>query len=266
MTAYLAIFKLRFALQLQYRAAALASFITNLFFGLIRVMVYQAFYASTLQSQPLTLEQTVTYTWLTQVTFRMQPWNMDTEMLNLVRSGNIAYDLCRPLSLYFSWYFRLLALRLVPALLTGVPILIIVLLLPGHFRAALPASAAAGIAWIAATLMALLLGCAFSNLITISALWTLAGDGMQRILPALMMIFSGSIVPLAFFPDALQTVLRILPFSGLMDTPFRLYTGAVPADRIPGLLGLQLLWTCVLILVGIKLLEAGTKHLVVQGG
>jgi ABC-2 type transport system permease protein len=266
MKAYLAIFKLRFALQLQYRAAAAASFITNFFFGLIRVMVFQAFYASTLQAQPITLEQTVTYTWLTQVTFRMQPWNMDTEMLNLVRSGSIAYDLCRPLSLYFSWYFRLLALRLVPTLLTGIPIFIIVLLLPGHFRAALPASAAAGIAWIAATLLSLLLGCAFSNLITISVLWTVAGDGMQRILPALMMIFSGSIVPLAFFPDTVQLALRILPFSGLMDTPFRLYTGAVPSDRILGMLGLQLLWTCIFILAGIKLLEAGTKRVVIQGG
>jgi ABC-2 type transport system permease protein len=266
MTAYLSIFKLRFALQLQYRAAALASFITNFFFGLIRVMVFQAFYASTLQAQPLTLEQTVTYAWLIQVAFRMQPWNMDTEMLDLVRSGSIAYDLCRPLNLYFSWYFRLLALRLVPALLTGVPIFCIVLWLPGHFRAMPPASAAAGIAWIAAMLMSLLLSCAFSNLIAISALWTTAGDGMQRVLPALMMLFSGCIIPLAFFPDAVQTALGILPFSGLMDTPFRFYIGAVPSDRMIPLLGLQLLWTCLLVLLGAKLLEAGTKRVVVQGG
>jgi ABC-2 type transport system permease protein len=264
--AYLALFRLRLAVQVQYRAAAFASFVTNFFFGFVRVMVFQAFFASSSQVQPLTLEQTVTYTWLTQVTFRMQPWNADTEMLTLIRTGNLAYELCRPLSLYFSWYFRLIALRLVPTILTGVPIFIVVILLPGHFRAALPASISAGIAWLAAMLMALLLGCALSNLVTISALWTLAGDGMSRIFPAIVMILSGTIIPLAFFPDWAQTALRILPFSGLADIPFRLYLGAVPPDRILPLLGLQLLWTGFFILVGVKLLETGIKRVVLQGG
>jgi ABC-2 type transport system permease protein len=266
MKAYFSIFKLRFALQLQYRAAAFAAFVTNFFFGLIRVMVFQAFYASSAQAQPLTLPQSVTYTWLTQVTFRLQPWLTDTEMLTLVRSGNIAYELCRPLNLYFSWYFRLLAFRLVPALLTGIPIYIIVILLPGNFQALLPASVVAGITWLLAMTLSLLLGCALSNLVVISALWTTAGDGMLRIFPALVLLLSGSIVPLAFFPDWAQTALQILPFSGLVDTPFRLYLGAVPADQILPLLGLQLFWTAVFILIGVKLLAAGLRRVVLQGG
>jgi ABC-2 type transport system permease protein len=266
MKAYLSVFKLRFAVQLQYRAAAFAAFVTNFFFGLVRVMVFQAFYASSILVQPLTLEQTVTYTWLTQITFRMQPWNLDRELLDLVRSGSIAYDLCRPLDLYFSWYCRLLALRLVPTLLTGIPIFLVVLLLPGDFRAALPPSAAAGIAWLSATLMALLLGCAITNLEVICALWTIAGDGMARIFPAIAMIFSGTIVPLAFFPDWAQAALRFLPFSGLADIPFRLYLGLIPDGRMLPLLGLQLLWTLVFILLGVKLLEKGLKRVVSQGG
>jgi ABC-2 type transport system permease protein len=264
--AYFSIFKLRFAVQLQYRAAAFASFVTNFFFGLVRVMVFQAFYASSLQVQPLTLEQTVTYTWLTQVTFRMQPWNLDREMLDLVRSGNLTYELCRPLDLYFSWYFRLIALRLVPALLTGFPLYLIVILLPGNLRAMLPATALAGVASLVALLLALFLGCALSNLVAISSLWTTAGDGMQRIFPAVVMVFSGTIVPLAFFPDWAQTALKILPFSGLADIPYRLYIGAVAPDRILSLLGLQLLWTVVFIIAGIKLLNSSLRRVVLQGG
>jgi ABC-2 type transport system permease protein len=266
MKAYFSIFRLRFALQLQYRAAALAAFITNFFFGVIRVMVFQAFYASGTQVQPMTLEQTVTYTWLTQVTFRLMPWITDTEMLALVRSGNIAYELCRPLNLYFSWYFRLIAFRLVPALLTGVPIYVIIIFLPGDFRAQLPASPLAGLTWLAAMLLSVLLGCALSNLVVISGLWTTAGDGMLRIFPAVVMIFSGTIVPLAFFPDWAQAALRILPFSGLVDIPFRLYLGVVPANQILPLLGLQLIWTAIFILLGIKVLEAGLRRVALQGG
>jgi ABC-2 type transport system permease protein len=53
--AYLSILRLRFAVQLQYRAAAAASLFTNFFFGFVRIMVFMAFYASSTQSQPLSL-------------------------------------------------------------------------------------------------------------------------------------------------------------------------------------------------------------------
>jgi ABC-type uncharacterized transport system permease subunit len=58
--AYFSIVKLRFAVQLQYRAAAFAAFFTNYFFGVVRVMGYLAFYASSTGVQPLTLAQAVT--------------------------------------------------------------------------------------------------------------------------------------------------------------------------------------------------------------
>jgi ABC-2 type transport system permease protein len=264
--AYLSLVKLRFAVQLQYRAAAAAAFFTNFFFGFIRVMVFHAFYASGTGMLPMTLAQTVNYTWLTQITYRMQPWNGDTEIMQLIRSGNVAYELCRPLNLYFIWYARLISLRVVPALLTGVPLFVIAHFLPGAYGLALPGSAADGAAWMISTIVALLLGCAISNLITLSALWTIAGDGMQRIFPATIIIFSGAAVPLAFFPDWMQTALKILPFSGLIDTPFRFYIGLLPASGLLSFGLLQLAWTAVFILLGMWLISAGVKRVVVQGG
>ncbi len=266
MKAYLAVFRLRFAVHLQYRAAAAAGFVTQLFFGFIIVMVYQAFYASSTAVQPLTLAQAVTYTWLGQATFRMQPIYGDTEVITLIRSGNVAYELSRPLSLYFLWYCRLLALRTVPTMLSGVPLLAITYWLPGGFGWRLPPSPAAGAAWLLSMLLALLLGCAISNLMTVSALWTIAGDGMQRILPGVAMILSGMNVPLSYFPDWSQSLLRALPFSGLVDTPFRLYLGAVsPAEIAPRLL-LQMSWTVVLVLAGLVLVSRGTRKVALQGG
>jgi len=266
MKAYLSIFRLRFAVHLQYRAAAAAGFFTQLFFGFIIVMVYQAFYASTTITQPMTLAQAVTYTWLGQATFRMQPYNSDTEVVALIRSGNVAYELTRPLSMYFLWYSRLLALRTVPTILSGAPLLALTFWLPGGLGWRLPPSPAAGFAWILSMLLALLLGGAISNLMTISCLWTIAGDGMQRILPAVSMILAGMNVPLAYFPDWSQSLLRALPFSGLVDTPFRLYLGAVPAAEIAPRILLQVLWTVALVLGGILLASRAMRKVVLQGG
>jgi ABC-2 type transport system permease protein len=130
----------------------------------------------------------------------------------------------------------------------------------------LPASPAAGIAWFISMFLALFLGCAISNLISVSALWTISGIGMQRILPVVAMVLSGLYVPLAFFPDGMQTVLRLLPFSGLVDTPLRFYLGMAPASEVISSGTLQLFWTLALIFIGIKLLGLGTKRVVIQGG
>jgi len=266
MKAYLSIFKLRLAVQLQYRATALAAFITNFFFGVVRVMVFQVFYASTSAVQPLTLTQAVTYTWLTQVTFRMLPWTLDTEMVSLVRTGGVAYELCRPLKLYFAWFARQTAYRLVPTWMTGVPIYLITLFLPGEFRVILPPSPAAALSCLLSLSLALILSCASSNLITISTLWTTAGDGMQRLFPALVMILSGTIVPLAFFPDWMQTGLRLLPFAGLADIPYRLYLGLIPPLEAAAALGIQAVWSGLFILLGAAILEKGLNRVVIQGG
>jgi ABC-2 type transport system permease protein len=263
---YLAIIRLRFAVQLQYRAAAFAALFTNYFFGFVRVMVYIAFYASTNAPQPLTLAQAVNYTWLTQVTFRMMPWVYETEIINQIRSGAIAYELCRPLNMYFAWYSRLISQRMVPTLLTGIPVYILAVVLPGHYGLGLPASPVSAVAWIISLMLAMLMGCAITNMAVITTLWTIAGDGMTRIFPAAIMLLSGTLVPLAYFPDWMQTALRLLPFSGLVDIPANIYLGIIPASQIFTYGLLQLFWTGVFILIGLKLFNMAVKKLVVQGG
>lgn len=266
MKGYLAIIKLRFAVQLQYRAAAFASFCTQLFFGFVRVMVYHAFYLSTSAIQPLSLQQAVTYTWLTQATLRLLPWNGDAEVIQLIRTGNVAYELCRPLHLYFSWYARLIALRIVPTMLAGIPLFIVTLLLPGQYGLDLPVSLSAALAFTLSMIGALFLGCAITNITSMSALWTVAGEGVQRLLPALVSIFSGGIIPLAFFPDWSQPILRFMPFSGLMDIPFRFYIGALPPSEVFPLFLLQVSWTLAIIALGLWLLSSATRRVTVQGG
>ena len=83
---------------------------------------------------------------------------------------------------------------------------------------------------------------------------------------ASIFVFSGMIVPLPLFPDWSHPLLDVLPFRGLVDLPFRLYMGHIPAREVLGVLGHQLLWTAVLVVLGRCLLARGTRPLVVQGG
>ena len=113
---YQAIVSARFRTLLQYRAAALAGFATQLFWGLIRVMIFEAFFRSTSTQQPMDLADVVTYIWLGQAFFVLLPWNVDRDIQALIRSGAVSYELLRPLDLYTLWFSRALAWRTAPTL------------------------------------------------------------------------------------------------------------------------------------------------------
>ena len=102
---------------LQYRAAALAGMSTQLFWGLIRVMIFEAFYRTSTQAQPMTYAEVVNYVWLGQALFALLPWAPDNDVRTMVRTGTVAYELVRPVDLYAFWYSRALANRIAPTLL-----------------------------------------------------------------------------------------------------------------------------------------------------
>jgi ABC-2 type transport system permease protein len=248
---------------LQYRAAALAGCATQLFWGIIRMMIFAGFYAASTAAQPMTYPEVVNYIWLGQATILLTIIGSDAEVLGMIRSGAVVYEMARPVDLYRLWYCRALAGRAAPLLLRMLPIFLVAFLC---FGLSLPASPVAGLLWALATAGAVLLAASFSTLITITHLWTIAGDGVNRILPMFLYVLSGMIVPLPFFPDSIQPLLRFLPFRGVGDTPFRIYMGHIaPAEALFAILH-QLAWTIALILFGSWLLRRGTRRLVVQGG
>ncbi len=102
---YTAVLSARFRTLLQYRAAAFAGFGTQLFWGLIRVMIFEAFYRSTTAPQPMTADEVITYIWLGQAFLVIIPYQgADPDVRAMVRSGNVVYELVRPTNLYFFWY------------------------------------------------------------------------------------------------------------------------------------------------------------------
>jgi ABC-2 type transport system permease protein len=270
MTPYLAVLGARFRLLLQYRVAALAGLWTQIFFGLVLVMVYEAFYRSA-GAPPLAFAQLASYVWLGQALFATLPWNVDPELRAMVRSGAVAYELCRPVDLYGLWLARAVAQRTAPAVLRALPLAVFAaVVLPalglGAWRLTAPASLAAGLGFAASLACALVLGSAMSALINVLLLWTLAADGLTILLASAVSLGCGLAVPLPLLPDGVQAVLRWLPFAGVFDLPLRIYTGALPAADLASVLARQLGWAAALALFGRGLLARGVRRIVVHGG
>lgn len=263
MTAYRAILSARFRMLLQYRAAAFAGFVTQLFWGLIRVMIFSAFYRSSNAPQPMTYEEVETYIWLGQAMLMILPWNVDAEIKQMMRTGSVAYELLRPLDLYLLWFSRALAWRTAPTLLRSIPLFAVAAF---FFGLQFPANLTAAAGWMLATLLAILLSSAISTLQNLSLLWTIAGEGVAYLSFAAVMIFSGMMIPLPLFPDWAQAAIKLLPFRGLCDVPFRIYAGHIPPSEYWRELALQSAWIVGLIILGRWVLSRGMRRLVVQGG
>lgn len=269
---YAKFFSTRFQSLVQYRAAAWAGFVCQFFWGIIMIMAMEAFYrSSTISRPPMELGQVIAYIWLGQAFLGMLPWNVDRDMMDMVEDGSLCYELLRPLDLHSYWYLRALSWRLTTMLLRVVPqIVFSALILPvlglDRWALILPADPLVYPLWLLTVALALLLSAAITTVANISLLWSLSGTGTSQLTGALVTLFSGMVVPLPFYPDKWQGLLRFQPFHGLVDGPNRIFTGDIPPDQVPLEWGLQLFWIGVFLLVGRLMVRSGKRRLVVQGG
>jgi ABC-2 type transport system permease protein len=263
MRGHRALISARFRSLLQYRSAAFAGFATQLFWGLIRVMIFEAFFLSSTISQPMELADVITYIWLGQAFLVVLPWNVDRDLQEMIRSGGVSYELLRPMNMYNAWFSRAVALRTAPAMLRAIPLITIAWL---FLDLQPPESPESAIAFLIAMAGAVVLSAAFTNLLNVTLVWTTAGEGITYLAPAVVVIFSGNIVPIPFFPDWAQTAIRIMPFSGLVDSPFRLYVGHMPPSQLGLVLAHQLIWSAVFVFLGKRMLSSGLRRMEVQGG
>ena len=69
-------------------------------------------------------QQLSSYIWLQQAFLALfMTWFLDNELFDLISSGNVAYELCRPINIYDTWFIKSCATRVSKALLRSFPIL-----------------------------------------------------------------------------------------------------------------------------------------------
>ena len=267
MKSYLSYFKLKFVIGLQYRAAALAGMSTQLFFGIVYILVYVAFYESDASSLPMPLSELASYLWLCQAFFGLvYLWYKDKDILNLIKTGNIAYELCRPQDVYFMWASKILGERLSSTLLRFIPVIIIASLLPVPFNLDLSITFSRFVIFLISLLMASILMTFLVLLYHVICLFTLDEKGIVNIFMVVSDILSGLVLPLPFFPTFFQNIANILPFRYISDFPFRLYVGNISFTEGFIGIGIQIIWIISLIILGRIFTKVALKKAVIQGG
>lgn len=267
MKAYASIWRLRFMNGMQYRAAAIAGMATQLFFGFVFIMIFAAFYSNSSSPMPISLQDLITYVWLQQVFLSfIMLWFRDQELFDLITSGNIAYELIRPMELYPHWYSKLLAQRAANAALRCFPILAVIFVIPEPYRMSTPPSLPAFILFIVTLALGLFVIVSISMLIYISVFWTMSPIGSILMVSVAGEFLAGMIIPVPLMPLWLQKITYWLPFRWTTDFPFRVYSGHIPETEALWGIGVQLAWLFILVAAGRLLMGKALRAVVVQGG
>ncbi|MGC2997847.1 ABC transporter permease [Streptomyces sp. G35A] len=260
---YLAVAVGAFRRYATYRAATAAGVFTNTVFGLILVYTYLALWDARPGLGGYGQAQAVTYVWLGQALFAtlaIQGGGFETELMERIRTGEVAIDLYRPADLQVWWLAHDLGRSLFQLLGRGVlPFVFGVLVFP----VALPGDPLTWAAFLVAVVLAMVVGFAIRYLVALSAFWLLDGTGVMQIMMVTGLFCSGMLLPLNVFPGLLGEVVRVLPWASLLQGPADVLMGR--AGVVPTC-ALQAAWAVALLAAGRLVQSAATRRVVVQGG
>ncbi|MFI5754481.1 ABC transporter permease [Streptomyces sp. NPDC051569] len=249
-----------------YRVATFAGVFTNTVFGFIVAYTYTALWDERPHLGGYDLPQAITYVWLGQallMTCAMLGGGFEDELIERIRTGDIAVDLYRPADLQLWWMagdlgraaFHLLGRGIVPLALGALA-----------FDLALPANPLTWLAFLLSVAFGVLVSFSIRYLVALSAFWLMDGAGVSQMAWLGGMFFSGSLLPLNVFPGLLGEVARALPWSSLLQVPADVFLGRRTGWGLAGAYTFQLGWALALLAVGRVLQSAATRRVVVQGG
>ncbi|MFF4542758.1 ABC transporter permease [Streptomyces sp. NPDC001435] len=246
-----------------YRAATAAGVFTNTVFGLILVYTYLALWDEKPHLGGYDQAQAITYVWLGQAllsTLAIGGGGVEDELMERIRTGDIAIDLYRPADLQLWWLSADLGRALFQLMGRGaIPFVFGALFFP----VALPSDAGTWAAFLVAVLLAMLVGFGIRFLVGLSAFWLLDGTGVAQAAWITGFFCSGMVLPLNVFPGAIGEVVRTLPWSSLLQAPADVLLGQ--ADPW-GVFLFQAAWAAALLALGRLVQSLATRRVVVQGG
>lgn len=246
-----------------YRAATAAGVFTNTVFGLILVYTYLALWDEKPHLGGYDQAQAVTYVWLGQclyATLAIQGGGVEKDLMDRIRTGEIAVDLYRPADLQLWWLasdlgrsaFQLLGRGVIPFAFGAV-----------FFPMALPTRLTTWAAFLLTLLLAMVVSFGLRYLAALSVFWLLDGMGVNQALMVTGIFFSGMVLPLNAFPGVLGDIARVLPWAAQIQMPADVLMGKT--DPL-GAYAFQAVWAVVLLAAGRLVQLAATRRVVVQGG
>ncbi len=262
MRTYYEFFGKSFKRNLAYRSDVWLRVAGNVLGILVQVAIWRAILGQG-SVEGIDVRDMVTYSILTTLVGGVLMTGLYQDADDRLRTGDIAVDLIKPLRYPLYLFAHQLGRSAFQLLFTVAPTLVVAWLLFGFTP---PASAGYGLAFLVALAIALGVSYALGYLIALLAFWFLTTMHFRFAMAGFFTAFSGSFLPLWFFPPGWAAVATALPFQYMGFVPAATYLGELPPRELVATLGLGGAWTVGLLGFASWLWSASVRRLVVQGG
>jgi ABC-2 type transport system permease protein len=260
-TAYLEIAKVAFAREATYRFEVFTSIGSLLVRVYLFRMVWTALYLHNAGIRALTLEGAITYSTVALLMSLVMDIDQTRLIVERLDDGSIATDFMKPINVALSFFsdgtgeVAFHAALMVPSLLLA--LLIVKIQVP---------SPETVVVFFISFILGYVVGLLMNFILNCIAFWTLEIHALQLIITWVADLLGGEIIPLVFFPAAVQSVIFLLPFAAMYSTPLLIYVGEITPDRYLEVLGLQAAWIAIFAVIAVVIWRAGSQRVVVQGG
>lgn len=247
-----------------YRSQVWAELLTHAVWIISVIGIWQSIFDGTDQIAGVSFPEMVTYSLLAGVTLNAWQWRQLVQVFDdHMKSGDIAVFLLKPLN-YPLMMFANECGRLAFALLVGaLPVCMLAVLV---YEVLPPASYWHGLLFLAFFVLSFAILFALATMVGLCTFYVHRGESLAFLLQGVLMLLGGAFLPLWFFPEALQPIVRMLPFAWIGFHPTSVYLGKVDIVDALYLFGIGLSWLAFLCVLARKIWSLISRRFVVQGG
>ncbi len=258
---YFALAMCTFKQQFAYRASLYIRVIGSIIRVYIQICIWRALLQAG-ASVEQTMEQLVTYTVYAFLIEQITHNDTAQALAAKVKEGSISIDLIRPFPLKWYLFYQQLSENMFNFLFVGVPVAIVSAFC-WSMRLPRLMEFAFGLASLA---LAVLLAFLFQYMVGLLVFWFKDVTYTRMITGGIVGLFSGSLIPLWFYPEAFRRVCTVLPFRFMVFEPISVFLGSYGLGGCARVLLVQLIWILLLSALGEFIWRRIQKDIIVQGG
>ena len=254
--------------SLSYKGAFYLFIFISTFSSFISYFLWMAIYGSS--DKPvlggLTRDEMVLYIFMTYVTSSVVMISIADWVSDDVVKGTVAMNLIKPIDYRMSLITRAMGTMLYRFLAPSVFIWIGVEFYKVFALGGQVTSIKNIILYLLSSIMSFFIYVLFDFCVGMIAFFTSYVFGLLMVKDALLRFLTGQLIPLSFFPEAVQRIFDFLPFSSMIYTPVMIYLGKYSDSELVFVLARQLVWIVLLYALGSVIWQRVTRRLEVLGG
>jgi len=246
-----------------YRGTTLLNLFSNFIWAILVYSLWKAVFSSKGSIKGFSWDEMRTYIILAFAINALFSFQSLMRIMNTIRTGEVASELLRPNDYLGSQLAQATGAACIEGALSGG----IAILLSFWFLGIVPPTTPLSFGlFLLSICFGFLTKFLLGYLVAMLCFSTLNAVGLIWTQTAIINLFSGSLIPLSFFPNWLMQIVLITPFQSIVYAPIAIYLGKISGAGIWQTLSLQAAWVILLWLLAKVLWRVSIRQLDIQGG